>query len=188
MTYVTNGPSEAWKRIHQAGLAFCKTGRLQTAEESRIAFERQERARALAEAKRIAAIRAKAEAEKAKADRLAREAEEVRLRAIEKALYGEHYSRFDAAADRNAPTIREIITQTAEWHGLTYDDLTSRRRTIAFTPARHEAMWRCAVETSHSLPQIGRHFGGRDHTTILHGIKAHSRKTGDPLPRGMKPR
>ncbi|MDG1341034.1 MAG: helix-turn-helix domain-containing protein, partial [Paracoccaceae bacterium] len=36
---------------------------------------------------------------------------------------------------------------------------------------RQIAMWLCKQMTSRSLPEIGRRFGGRDHTTVMHGVK-----------------
>jgi chromosomal replication initiator protein len=70
-------------------------------------------------------------------------------------------------------TVAEIIKEVALKYGLTYAQLVSHRRHARLIPARHEAYFRAYKETSASLPQIGLAFGGRDHTTIMHGIRRH---------------
>jgi hypothetical protein len=72
---------------------------------------------------------------------------------------------------------REIAEQSAAKHHVTLLDLRSARRDQAVVKARHEAFWRCRNETTLSLPEIGRRFGGRDHTTVLHGIRKHVQRT-----------
>ena len=64
-----------------------------------------------------------------------------------------------------------MIEIVAEYYGLKPEDLTgsSRRREVA-TP-RHIAMFLTRELVDMSLPQIGFAFGGRDHTTVLHGCK-----------------
>ena len=86
-------------------------------------------------------------------------------------------------AARPQPTRREakpIIHEVADQHGLFYADLIgpSRERHIAWP--RQEAMWRIRQACPHiSLPGIGRLLGGRDHTTILHGIRAHEKRMAE---------
>jgi chromosomal replication initiator protein len=64
-----------------------------------------------------------------------------------------------------APRIQQAV---AHHFGVKISDLRSkkRQRTIAFP--RQVAMFLCRELTSASLPEIGRHFGGKDHTTVLH--------------------
>jgi len=50
-------------------------------------------------------------------------------------------------------------------------DLESARRTAAVTKPRQIAMWLARNLTTHSLPAIGRQFGGRDHTTVLAAVR-----------------
>lgn len=70
--------------------------------------------------------------------------------------------------------IRELIGQVAAEHGLTYDDMIGHNRTRRVSHARQELYWRMKREFPRlSLPQIAKHIGNRDHTTILHGIAAH---------------
>jgi hypothetical protein len=54
---------------------------------------------------------------------------------------------------------------------VTLRDLDSHRRSVPVALARHIAMYLTKVLTGKSLPEIGRRLGGRDHTTVLHGIK-----------------
>lgn len=73
-----------------------------------------------------------------------------------------------------APTMISIIAEVARKHGLKVADLKGPRRNRPYVRARQEAMYRCYRETDNSLPAIGRAFGNRDHTTVLHGIRRHS--------------
>lgn len=50
-------------------------------------------------------------------------------------------------------------------------DLCSNRRTANIVLPRQIAMWFCKRFTTRSLPEIGRRFGGRDHTTVLHAVR-----------------
>ena len=50
-------------------------------------------------------------------------------------------------------------------------DLKSVRRTREIVRPRQEAMWLSKLFTTQSLPEIGRRFGGRDHTTVLHAVR-----------------
>lgn len=74
------------------------------------------------------------------------------------------------------PTIKEIIAETARKYGLRPAEIVSHRRSRRLIGPRQEAMWRCCMETSRSLPVIARHFGGRDHTTIIHGRRQHQKR------------
>lgn len=69
-----------------------------------------------------------------------------------------------------------IIRDVCVKHGLTKTELLSARRMRTLVVARHEAMYRMSKETSMSLPMIGRRLGGRDHTTVLHGIRKYTAK------------
>lgn len=73
---------------------------------------------------------------------------------------------FHTIADR-------IIAEVADKHGLTVHEVKSTRRKAQIIDARYEAFHRVSKETPMSLPQIGRKFGGYDHTTVLHGIRTH---------------
>jgi chromosomal replication initiator protein len=64
------------------------------------------------------------------------------------------------------PTL--IIGQTAQYFSLTLDDICGPSRSRNLVEARQIAMYLCRELTDLSLPSIGREFGGRDHTTVLH--------------------
>ncbi|MDO5697285.1 MAG: chromosomal replication initiator protein DnaA [Dermatophilus congolensis] len=68
-------------------------------------------------------------------------------------------------------TAATIMAQTANYFGLTIDDLSSASRSRTLVNARQIAMYLCRELTELSLPKIGQQFGGRDHTTVMHADK-----------------
>ena len=68
-------------------------------------------------------------------------------------------------------TIEEIIRKVAEHYNLRMSDLISARRARVVARPRQIAMFLSKILTSKSLPEIGRKFGGRDHTTVIHAVK-----------------
>jgi len=64
----------------------------------------------------------------------------------------------------------QIIEAVATAHGLTVAEVCGNSRTTAFCEARHEAMYYLR-QTGMQLKQIGFALGGRDHSTIIHGIR-----------------
>jgi chromosomal replication initiator protein len=68
-------------------------------------------------------------------------------------------------------TIPQVMEAAARFYNLTSEDLTGRRRTKEIALARHAAMYLVRELTEASLSQIGEAFGGRDHTTVLHGYE-----------------
>lgn len=68
------------------------------------------------------------------------------------------------------PTIREIQLAVCKHFGVSMTDLLSPRRTANVARPRQIAFYLCKTLTLHSLPQLGRRFGGRDHSTIHHGV------------------
>jgi chromosomal replication initiator protein len=68
-------------------------------------------------------------------------------------------------------TVDDIQKATAEHFRLKQADLLSERRTRAVARPRQAAMWLAKQLTTRSLPDIGRRFGGRDHTTVLHAVR-----------------
>jgi chromosomal replication initiator protein len=69
------------------------------------------------------------------------------------------------------PSILTILELVAKAHGLSVSDLKAQRRTRVVTQPRQEVMWIAARITLKSTTVIGKAIGGRDHTTVLHGIK-----------------
>lgn len=76
--------------------------------------------------------------------------------------------------------LKAIIREVAAKHRVTYEGLVSNRRARWLAWPRQEAYRRCYVETSASLPEIGRAFGGRNHTTIIVGIRNYEARNGLP--------
>jgi chromosomal replication initiator protein len=68
-------------------------------------------------------------------------------------------------------TVDDIQKATADHFGMKQADLISERRNRAIARPRQAAMWLAKQLTTRSLPDIGRRFGGRDHTTVLHAVR-----------------
>jgi len=78
-------------------------------------------------------------------------------------------------------TVDEIQKVTADHFGLKQSDLISERRTRSVARPRQAAMWLAKKLTTRSLPDIGRRFGDRDHTTVLHAVRRiEELRQGDP--------
>jgi chromosomal replication initiator protein len=73
------------------------------------------------------------------------------------------------AHDRRV-TIEEIQKRVAEHWGLRVTDMTSSRRARTVARPRQVAMYLSKQFTDRSLPEIGRMFGNRDHTTVMHAV------------------
>ena len=65
-------------------------------------------------------------------------------------------------------TAAQIMAATAQYFGVTVDDLCGTSRSRVLVTARQIAMYLCRELTDLSLPKIGQAFGGRDHTTVMH--------------------
>ena len=74
------------------------------------------------------------------------------------------------ANDRRV-TIEEIQKRVAEHFNIRLTDMYSARRARAVARPRQVAMYLSKQLTARSLPEIGRKFGGRDHTTVMHAVK-----------------
>ncbi|GAA2543165.1 chromosomal replication initiator protein DnaA [Pseudonocardia hydrocarbonoxydans] len=68
-------------------------------------------------------------------------------------------------------TASTIMGVTAEFFGVTMDELCGPGKTKALAQSRQIAMYLCRELTDLSLPRIGQTFGGRDHTTVMHADK-----------------
>ena len=68
-------------------------------------------------------------------------------------------------------TVEEIIRKVAEHFNLKVSDILSHRRPRNIARPRQIAMYLAKNLTSQSLPDIGRRFGGRDHTPVIHAVK-----------------
>lgn len=86
-------------------------------------------------------------------------------------------------------SLDEITARVGEHYGFTVDQLRAPNgekpgRGDRITRARHEAYWMAKQQCwacgkgRYTTPMIGRYFGGRDHTTILHGVQRHDARLG----------
>ena len=64
-----------------------------------------------------------------------------------------------------------IQKTVSDYYKIKVSELFSKKRTRAIARPRQVAMWLCREVTSHSFPEIGDAFGGRDHTTVIHAVK-----------------
>lgn len=84
---------------------------------------------------------------------------------------------FLRAYDRRV-TIEEIKKKVAENYGLKVSDLESPNRSRSIVRPRQIAMYLARLLTPRSYPEIGRRFGNRDHTTVMHAVETIQRLTG----------
>ena len=75
--------------------------------------------------------------------------------------------------------IEDIQKLVASRYNVSRSDILSERRTAAVVKPRQIAMYLSKVLTLRSLPEIGRRFGGRDHTTVLHAVRKIERQIGE---------
>ena len=92
-----------------------------------------------------------------------------------------------AYGDRHAavrsvnPSIQEIIDAVTSFYDVKLNDLLSKRRHKSVALPRQVCMWLARKHTRYSLEEIGGYFGGRDHTTVMHAIRAiECRRDGEP--------
>ena len=78
------------------------------------------------------------------------------------------HSRFSASQKLTVDKIQRVVAGAFD---ITLDELISKRRARAIARPRQVAMYLCKRLTTRSLPDIGRRFGGKDHTTVMHAVK-----------------
>lgn len=78
-------------------------------------------------------------------------------------------------------TIDEIQRKVAEHYALRLQDMHSSRRSRNVARPRQVAMFLCKKLTPRSLPEIGRKFGGRDHTTVMHAVRKIEELMGEDI-------
>lgn len=128
--------------------------------------------------KREAERQMKAAIEAAKAERARREAK--RREILERIENTMKRSREERVPIGERVPIREILRTLCEFHDVTIGELMSRRRTRFLMQVRHEAIRAVAdARPDMSLPEIGRVFDGRDHTTILHSLRTTAKEGFD---------
>lgn len=75
--------------------------------------------------------------------------------------------------------IEDIQRMVAKHFNISKSDLISQRRTRAIVRPRQIAMYLCKTMTPRSLPEIGKRFGGRDHTTVIHAVQKVEQLMGE---------
>lgn len=91
-------------------------------------------------------------------------------RSITQEMTQEVLSDILRASDRKI-TVEEIQRRVSEHYNIRLSDMLGPKRLRTFARPRQVAMYLAKQLTSRSLPEIGRRFGGRDHTTVMHGVK-----------------
>jgi len=81
--------------------------------------------------------------------------------------------------DQPQRSIAEIKAAACEQFGISAEELVSAGRTARLAWPRQVAMYLARELTQESLPAIGREFGGRDHTTVLHACKRISERMSE---------
>jgi chromosomal replication initiator protein len=82
-------------------------------------------------------------------------------------------------ASERRVTIDEIQRRVAEFFNVRIGDMLSARRARSVARPRQIAMYLSKQLTTRSLPEIGRKFGGRDHTTVIHAVKKIEQLRGE---------
>jgi len=104
--------------------------------------------------------------------------------ALKRVIANAHFTRRDITVDFVREALKDLLTlqaklvtieniqrTVAEYYKIKVADLLSKRRNRSITRPRQIAMALSKELTSHSLPEIGDAFGGRDHTTVLHACR-----------------
>jgi chromosomal replication initiator protein len=73
--------------------------------------------------------------------------------------------------DLHAPSVEQVIRATSTYYGMKPAQLKTKNNSRPIAQPRQVAMYICKQVTGLSLPQIGREFGGKHHTTVLHSIR-----------------
>ena len=76
-------------------------------------------------------------------------------------------------------TVEMVQAEVARQFGMHVNDLRGNRRTQDVSYARHISMYLARELTEASTPEIGRRFGGRDHSTVIHGVRKIERQLKD---------
>ncbi|WP_417274069.1 chromosomal replication initiator protein DnaA [Celeribacter halophilus] len=74
-------------------------------------------------------------------------------------------------ASERKVTVEEIQRKVSEHYAIRLSDMIGPKRVRSIARPRQVAMYLAKHMTTRSLPEIGRRFGGRDHTTVMHGVK-----------------
>src|SRR5690348_13523155 len=90
---------------------------------------------------------------------------------ISKTLAQDAIRNFAKEAETGVITIQQIQKLVASTYKLTIDELVSKNNARNISHPRQVAMYLCKHLTKHSYPEIGRAFGGKHHTTVIHSVE-----------------
>jgi chromosomal replication initiator protein len=71
------------------------------------------------------------------------------------------------------------VRKVAAFYGVTVEDLIGDSRAPSLCAIRFEAFWEVYATGRYSTPAIGSFFGGRDHTTVLNGLRRHEARMAE---------
>lgn len=95
----------------------------------------------------------------------------VEKRPIDLALARETLAELLPQTGGSAPTIDQIINEVVTYYQIKRTDVLGKRKLRSVALPRQVGMYIARENTGHSLEEIGVHFGGRDHTTVMHAVK-----------------
>jgi chromosomal replication initiator protein len=75
------------------------------------------------------------------------------------------------SSKKRITTLKKIALSVAEFYNITLEDMLRQSRRKEFVKPRQVAMYLARKELASSFPTIGEFFGGRDHTTVMHGVE-----------------
>ena len=102
-------------------------------------------------------------------------------RPIDLALGKEVFGDRDDTAAETQITLQDVIKAVTGFYNVRLSDLQSKRRHKSIAEPRQVCMWLARRYTRFSLQEIGGYFGGRDHTTVMHAIRAvEERRESEP--------
>lgn len=91
---------------------------------------------------------------------------------------------YDTSLVRAPKPIKQVVRYVAMKHQVSISLILDTGRNANVVRARQEIYWRLVAIGAYSLPQVGMWVGGRDHTTVLHGVREHAKRHGErPMPK-----
>ena len=104
---------------------------------------------------------------------------QVERRPIDLALVHEALGPSEMPAAPSAITTARIVNVVTSYYDVTNEQLVSKSRQQSITRPRQICMFLTREKTDHSLQEVGRQFGGRDHTTVMHAVKTIKQRIMD---------
>lgn len=86
-------------------------------------------------------------------------------------IYFKQPSPYNGDGAPHLPKMSDLMRAVCEFYRCSDIDIISSRRTASIVKPRHVLMYLARKMTTKSLPDIGRFLGGKDHTSVLHGIR-----------------